>query len=190
MSLGAGNPAGLTSPIEALSRTRQADFAHAARLEYPTVHVPQRLGSLEDRFVVVLLIAGDDVARVRVREEDCWNGDPFSQIFPSAFKPSLDRRDDGRKSKKALTHLTERMHVQERVDPVEHVSPQRLQLDRLERLRTRVRVRARVRSRARLELVTPVPVQVDAEALFVVFVEGGRDVVGDGGGGGGRTGLG
>lgn len=77
------------------------------------------------------------------------------------------------------------MHVQEGINSVEHVVPQGLQLDRLERLRTRVRVRARVRPRAGLELVAPIAVQVDAEALFVVvFGGGGRDVVVVGGGGG------
>ena len=165
------------------------------------MHVPQRFGSLENRFVVVLLIAGDDVARVRVREEDCSNERrrPVSRFFPRrSTSLSLDRRADARKRRKEteLTHLTERMHVQERIDPVEHIVPQGLQLDRLERLRARVRVGARVWPRARLELVAPVPVQVDSEALFfvVVFGEGGRDVVvgggvGGGGGGGGGAGL-
>lgn len=76
-----------------------------------------------------------------------------------------------------LTHLAERVHVHERVHARrEHVIPQRLQLNRLERARARVRVRARVRPRARLELVSPVPVQVDPDAV----------VSARGGGGGGR----
>lgn len=62
---------GRTRPVEALSRTRQADFAHAARLKDATVHVPERLGRLQDGLVVVLLVVRLDVTGVRVREEDC-----------------------------------------------------------------------------------------------------------------------